>query len=239
MLSIIIPTLNEEKYLPKLLESIKKQSFDSAQDNDYEIIVADAGSKDKTVEIAKKYNCKIVKGGLPAEGRNAGAKVAKGDLLLFLDADLILPPGFLKDFLIKFKKKKLDIATCPILPKGNKFDKLAFKTYNYWIEVTQKFLAHAAQVILVRKEIHTALKGFDPDIKLAEDHIYARKAKKIAKFGFLNTEPVIASSRRFEKDGRVKTCLKYILAECYTTLFGPIKSDIFKYKFNHYNNKRE
>ena len=85
-LSIVIPAKNEEKYLPKLLASVKKQSF-----KDYEIIVADNNSKDKTKEIAKSYGCKIVKGGLPGKGRNAGAKIAKGEIILFLDADVILP----------------------------------------------------------------------------------------------------------------------------------------------------
>lgn len=93
-MSIIIPTLNEEKFLPRLLDSIKKQDS-----KDYEIIVADAGSKDATVEIAKKYRCKIVQGGLPAKGRNEGAKIAQGDLLLFLDADVQLPSDFLKNSL--------------------------------------------------------------------------------------------------------------------------------------------
>ena len=83
-LSIIIPTLNEENYLPLLLESIKKQNFKS-----YEIIVADAGSTDRTIEIAKNHGCKITSGGLPAKARNQGAKIAKGDLLLFSDADIV------------------------------------------------------------------------------------------------------------------------------------------------------
>ena len=74
ILSIIIPTYNEEEYLPVLLESIKKQNF-----NDYEVIVADANSTDRTREIAKEYGCLIVDGGLPAVGRNNGAKVAKGE----------------------------------------------------------------------------------------------------------------------------------------------------------------
>ena len=68
--SIIIPTYNEEEYLPVLLDSIKEQDFD-----DYEIIVADANSTDKTVEIAKDYGCIVVEGGLPAVGRNNGAKI--------------------------------------------------------------------------------------------------------------------------------------------------------------------
>ena len=77
-LSIITPTLNEEKFLLVLLESIKNQSF-----NDLEIIVADAGSRDKTMEMAKSFGCQIVKGGLPAKGRNEGAKIAKAICFYF------------------------------------------------------------------------------------------------------------------------------------------------------------
>lgn len=229
MLSIIIPTFNEEKYLPLLLESIKKQNF-----LDYEIIVADAGSKDKTLEIAKKYGCKVVPGGLPAKGRNEGAKIAKGDLFLFLDADMILPSNFFENLFKELKERDLDIASFPITIQGNKFGKFAYLVYNYWARATQKFLPHAAQAILVKKEVHQAVKGFDEEIKLAEDHDYARRAKKFAKFEFLKTGPILTSARRFEQDGNIKTCLKFIFAELYMIFLGPIKSDIFKYKFNHY-----
>ncbi len=102
MISIITPTLNEEEYLPLLLESIKRQDF-----KDYEIIVADAGSKDKTLEIAKKFGCKIVPGGLPAKGRNAGAMVARGDLLFFLDSDVVLTKKFFEKTLAEFNKRCL------------------------------------------------------------------------------------------------------------------------------------
>lgn len=67
-ISIIVPTKNEERYLPGLLKSIKKQTVQP-----YEIIVADAGSTDRTVEIAKKYGAKVIKGGIPQVGRNKGA----------------------------------------------------------------------------------------------------------------------------------------------------------------------
>ena len=60
-LSIIIPTYNEEWYLPKLLDSLDNQTF-----SDFEIIVADNHSKDCTVSVAKKHGCRVVKGGLPA-----------------------------------------------------------------------------------------------------------------------------------------------------------------------------
>ena len=100
-LSIIIPTLNEEKYLPKLLESIKKQNIKS-----YEIIVADSNSNDKTREIARKFGCKVVKGRKnPGSGRNNGAKVAKGSILFFIDADCYIEDNFLQKALNKTKDK--------------------------------------------------------------------------------------------------------------------------------------
>lgn len=231
MLSIIIPTLNEEKYLPLLLEVIKKQSF-----NNYEIIVADAGSEDKTVEIAKNFGCKVIKGGLPAKGRNQGAKIAKGDIFLFLDADTVfLPSHFFESLLREFQKQNLDVASFPIYPNRNWFDKSAYRAYNLWARLTQSFLPHATQAILVKKEIHQKIGGFDEEIKIGEDHFYVRKANKSGKFGFLNLKPILFSSRRFDRDGRSKTYLKYLLAGIYMIFLGPVKSDIFKYRFERYN----
>ena len=82
-LSIIIPCKNEEEQLPKLLASIKRQTF-----TDYEIIVADAHSKDRTREIAESFGARVVEGGMPGPGRNKGALQAQGTHLLFLDADV-------------------------------------------------------------------------------------------------------------------------------------------------------
>ena len=228
MLSIVIPTLNEEKYLPLLLEAIKKQNF-----NDLEIIVADADSQDRTIEIARDFGCKIVPGGLPALGRNEGAKVAKGDTLLFMDADnVFLPENFLKQLIAEFEKRNLDIASFPIYPRGNGFDKFAYGLYNWWTKITQNFLPHATNSVLVKKEIYEKIEGFDEEIKIAEDHEFARRASKFGKFGFIKTEPVLTSTRRFEKDGRVKTYLKYLIAGLHLFICGKIKSDIYHYRFN-------
>lgn len=231
MLSIIIPTLNEEKYLPLVLKEIKRQNI-----SDYEIIVADAGSTDKTAEIAKKYGCKVVPGGLPAKGRNEGAKAAKGDIILFLDADMFsFPPNFFNEVLNEFVRKGLDIATCPICADGKKIDKLAFTVYNFWTRITKDVLPHAIQVIWVRKEIHDKVGGFDEDVKFAEDCDYARRIGKIGKFGYIKTSPVLTSSRRLERDGRLNIYSKAFFAEFHMTIIGPIKSDVFKYRFNHYS----
>jgi glycosyltransferase involved in cell wall biosynthesis len=225
MLSIIIPTLNEEKYLPLLLEEIKKQKF-----KDLEIIIADAGSKDKTLEIAKSYGCKIVPGGLPAKGRNEGVKAVRGDTLLFLDADNIhLPPNFLETLLAEFEKRNLKVASFPIFPKGNWFDKIAYGLYNFWAWLSQRFLPHATNSVLIKKGVHEKIGGFDEEITIAEDHFYARQAAKIGKYGFIKTKPVLTSCRRFERDGRFVTYSKYLIAALQMLLSGRIKSNFYHY----------
>jgi len=229
MLSIIIPTLNEEKYLPLTLSEIKKQSFD-----DFEIIISDAGSTDQTIEIAKSFGCKVTSGGLPAKGRNEGAKVAQGDLLLFMDADnIFIPQNFLKQLISEFERRNLDCAAFPIFIQGDRLDRFLYSIYNLWAEMTQGFLPHAFNSMIIRKELHQEINGFDEDIKLAEDHAYVRKAATISKFGFVRTAPIMTSNRRFKKEGKFKSYLKYVLAGIYMFLFGNIKTDIFKYRFGY------
>ncbi|MGA2417862.1 MAG: glycosyltransferase [Candidatus Staskawiczbacteria bacterium] len=236
MLSIIIPTLNEEKYLPSLLESIKKQNFD-----DCEIIIADAGSEDKTLEIAKKYNCKIIPGGLPAKGRNEGAKIAKGDMLFFLDADTILPDNFLEKALGEFNARALDFASFCLIPlPKNKFSTFMLNVfYNQPIVLLQSALPHAATGILFKKDLFEKTGGFDEDVKLAEDHYLARRAQKLfgAKFGIIKSTEIFISDRRFKTDGWISVGIRYLLCELHLIFIGPVKSDIFKYKFDHYKDK--
>lgn len=208
MLSIVIPVLNEEKCLPILLSEIEKQNF-----SDYEIVVADADSQDRTVEIARSFNCNIIRGGLPAKGRNEGTKIARGDLFLFMDADNVyLPEDFLQKLVADFEKRNLDVAVFPIFPKGNWIDNLFYGIYNWWVKLSQRFLAYATNSILVKKEIYRQVGGFDEEIKIGEDHDFARRAARIGKFGFIKTEPVLTSARRFEKEGRPVVYLKYFLA---------------------------
>ena len=229
MLSVVIPTLNEERYLPLLLESIKRQNF-----NDYEIIISDAGSQDRTAEIAKEYNCKIAIGGFPPKGKNEGAKIARGELILFIDADTILDNDSLEKFLKEFKKKELDVATFLLKSQGT-FHNLSYKLfYNFISLLTKKFLPQAMSVILVKKNLHQKIGAFDEEIKIGEELDYIRKIAKIGKFGVLRSVKIFVSPRRFKKDGWLKTWFKYFLCQLYIIFFGPVKSDIFKYKFNNY-----
>lgn len=228
-LSIIIPTLNEEKNLSLLLDSLRNQNL-----KDCEIIVADAGSKDRTKLIAKKYGAKITKGGLPAKGKNEGAKIAKGNLLLFLDADTVLPKGFIENSLKEFYKKKLSIAGFILVPKkGFSANIFFYFFYNIPIVLFENMLPHAAAGILVKKEAFKKVGGFDESITLAEDHYLARQVKKTGKPGIIKSTKIYISTRRFGKDGWVRTGVKYFFCELHMIFIGPVKKNIFKYNYTH------
>lgn len=231
MLSIIIPTYNEEKYLRRLLQSIREQSF-----SDYEIIVADNNSTDDTVAIAKQYGAFVTSGGLPGKGRNEGAKVAEGNILLFLDADVLLQE---KDFLLnccsEFLQKKFEVATCCVTPLSNlKIDVVGHEAYNAFMIATEKFAPYAPGFcIFVKKTVHDHIRGFDEAVLLAEDSDYVKRANKISAFGLLRLHKIPVSIRRLERDGRINVVFKYILAGLHMALLGSVKTNIFNYTFGH------
>lgn len=232
MLSIVIPTKNEEKYLPKLLESIKRQSF-----IDYEIIVADNGSHDRTREIAETFNCKIVQGGLPGAGRNRGAEAAIGEIILFLDADTELPDAdFLKDGLAEFKERKLAMGVPIAITKGNYLDRLFFRWWNYFVASSQfvKPLA-GGWCIFVKKDLHQKLGGFDEKLMLGEDSDYAQRGVKLGKFRFMLNVKVMTSPRRLKKEGYLKVFLQDVGNGIYLLTHGKMdEENRFGYEFDIY-----
>ncbi|MDO8436289.1 MAG: glycosyltransferase [bacterium] len=240
MLSIIIPTLNEEAYLSLLLDSIKKQNF-----KDFEIVVSDAYSKDRTRDVARKYGCKIVDGGLPAKGRNQGAAAAQGDLFLFLDAETLLSDNFLKKVLQEFNDRNLDVSGCGHIPIGIEWAPKAIHPqffynllYNWPVRFLQGVFPYAASLILVKREIFQAVGGFDENIKIAEDHDFVRRAAKVGRFGFLKGVKLPLFLRRFEKEGLWRTNFKYFFCNILNIFFGNVKINIFRYDFGQYQKKR-
>lgn len=235
-LSIIIPTKNEEKTLPKLLESIKNQNF-----SDLEIIVADANSIDRTREIAENYGCKIVEGGLLAYGRNSGALAANSDLFLFTDADIILPENFLLRALKEFNSKRLDIAGTIQTPISitNCFKNLENQIYyglaNSWMIFFQKSRKPYMQVCMfVKREVHEKIHCFDESLVFAEDSEYAVKAVKAGyNFGILESPgKVQISTRRFEKEG-FTLVFKYLYFN-FARLFGKEFRENSRIKYSYY-----
>ncbi|MSR85630.1 glycosyltransferase [Candidatus Uhrbacteria bacterium] len=230
--SIVIPAKNEQAHLPDLFASLKQQSF-----RDYEVIVADAHSTDRTRQIATEFGARIVDGGLPGIGRNRGVEVAQAERIIFFDADILLPhPNFLADCLAECERRTLDVATCRVKPhEGNTLDHLMHGAYNAYTIATEKFLPHVAGFcFFTTRTVHQAIGGFNEDILLAEDHDYARRAKKAGfHTGILRCHTVPVSIRRLEKEGRFKLAAKYAMAEVLMLTRGPLKRESmpFDYEF--------
>lgn len=227
--SIVIPAKNEEAELPRLLQSIKAQTF-----FDYEVIVADAHSTDRTKEIAESFGARVVEGAMPGPGRNRGALHAKGDIIAFFDADVQLPSTkFLEECVAEMDRKQLDITTCKVKPMSRKpIDRAMHEVYNAFVIATEKVRPHAPGFcILVRRAVHEGINGFDEDVVFAEDHDYVqRAAKKGHTFGVLRSHPIAVSVRRLEKDGRLAIALKYVFGELYMLTKGSFKEMPFEYQ---------
>lgn len=122
--SIVMPTLNSERTIEESLESITVQSYLG----DMEIIVADGGSTDKTLEIARKYKTRIIKNVLKTgeAGKAIGAKMALGDIIAFVDSDNVLPnKTWIKDLVTPFLENKEIIASEPLY--------FTYRQNDYWL----------------------------------------------------------------------------------------------------------
>ncbi len=230
-LSIIIPTKNEEDHLPSLLTSIKSQSLQPV-----DVIIADALSTDRTRQIAHQFDCVIVDGGLPGPGRNAGARVATGDVLLFLDADVQIHDNtFFERVMEEVEQRQLDVATTDLAPyDGNVFDKFGHDVYNRYVRFVAKWRGHAnGSFILARRSLHERIHGFDETVVFCEDHDYAHRGSRVGKYGILNTVTIGVSTRRMKRDGRFTIAIKSILGELHMIVIGPIRHHGFRYTFGY------
>jgi glycosyltransferase involved in cell wall biosynthesis len=229
-LSVIIPTLNEARSLPALLDALNAQTR-----RPDEIIVADAGSKDGTQDLARAKGAIVVRGGRPGPGRNAGARAATGDLFFFLDADVLPRPNFLSKALAEFRREGYVIATCLMTPLDDGAglsDQIIAEAANLYLQVVQPFSPHAPGFcILVKREVHEAIGGFDEKVKLAEDHDYVQRAAKHGEFGVLTGVHIPVSMRRLEKEGLTKLAFKYLWCEMHALAGKPIYATPFEYEF--------
>ena len=230
MLSIIIPALNEEKYLPNILNCLKNQTY-----KDFETIIVDAHSDDKTKEVAKSFKqlkIKIINSEKRnvAYQRNLGVKNAKNERLLFLDADTKIPSDFLENSL---KELNNEIAACNIYPdSSHPVDIFFIWLFRIYLKALYKIIGFNGCSLFSLKSLHNKINGFDETIKVSEDFDYTKRIKKFAKLKLLKKPYVKISMRRFEKHGRLKTGLKILFIGIYIDSGGKIKNNFFNYKFN-------
>jgi hypothetical protein len=240
MISIVIITLNEADQVKKLLGDISKQKY-----KDIEVIVVDGNSKDNTKKTVLGFKKKISnlkfyvqkKRGVSL-ARNTGAKLAKGEYIIFMDADISFGEDFVEKAITDMEKKGLKAAGVYMKSmKSNLVDVFYYSFLNFWFWIMQKIYPHCVgSCVISTKQVHKKIKGFDETVTMAEDNDYVNRARKYGKYGMIN-QSVLVSPRRFEKEGRFKMGLKYMMVFFYRIFFGEIKTDIFKYRFGHYGEK--
>ncbi|HEX7259791.1 MAG TPA: glycosyltransferase, partial [Candidatus Saccharimonadia bacterium] len=222
--SIIIPCLNEEHYVAKLLCDLERQTH-----NDFEVILMDADSIDKTLKVVKPFRQSLPltiiehapKG--VANARNIGADHAVSDWLLFMDADVTVTPNFLTTFLEAARKHEVDAASSKFTADSHKkldhFGAWLHFRYMKLFERTSYPLAPGG-CILIRRDIHHKVSGFDPRV-MSEDFDYiTRCAAAGASFKFITDTSFKVSVRRYEKDGRIRLFLKLMVYEAHRLIYG-------------------
>jgi glycosyltransferase involved in cell wall biosynthesis len=166
LLSVVIPTYNEEKDIEDCLNSLMKQSY-----KPIEVIIVDDGSTDNTKNIIKKFKkVKLVAGEHKGPGfsRNLGAKISKGKILIFVDADMT----FNKDYLTNLSKPIIDnksIGTEERFQKANNLNNNWSRCWGSYVKGYPKNIKQGNVFRAILKSKFLELGGFDPKYGYADD----------------------------------------------------------------------
>ncbi len=233
LISVIIPTFQEEKILPQLMQIFTE---DLKKKYNIEVIVSDGGSTDLTLEIARTFADIIVEHSLPtrqtiAEGRNNGAKVANGNVLVFINADSIPEnPEFFFKFIRqwgrdqgKYCKYKALATYVMSLPDETMLkDKIFYKLHNLYVKFLNVigFGMGRGECQIIKKEIFECVNGYNPKIAAGEDFELYRRISKVARVGFADELKILESPRRFRKYGYLKVIVSWILNSLSVMIFG-------------------
>ena len=191
MISIIIPSLDEESSLPPLLAAIGQQQAV------HEVIVVDGGSLDRTLEVARNTGARtLVTGSGRGAGLSIGAAAARGDVFFFLHADATLASGALD-------RINQALATDQNVIGGN--FRLIFDGDTAFSRWLTRFCAlirplgfyYGDSGIFVRRGVYQALGGFRP-IPVMEDWDFVRRLERFGRTCCIADPPLVTSSRRFE-----------------------------------------
>jgi len=200
-LSVVIPTVDEAARLPALLEFLA--TYQGVQ-----VIVADGGSGDGTVEVAHSFGVRTVSGPMGrARQMNAGAAAAQGRALLFLHADTRPPPRF--DLLVR---KALDTGAAGgafsfSVDEDSPFLRFITGTTNF--RARRMGVVFGDQGIFVGADTFRRAGGF-PDQSIMEDYELVRRLRKRGEFRILD-EAAVTSARRWKAVGRVRNSVVNVI----------------------------
>ncbi len=222
-ISIIIPTLNEEKVIKRCLETVVNIPG-------IEAIVSDGGSTDKTVEMARGYKDVKVVSSIKGRGiqMNTGASCAHGEILLFLHADSILSREIILKIPCIFKNNSIVGGAFKIRLLS---DRLPYRLIEAGINFRSRLLKlpYGDQGLFVKRSIFKELGGFNR-MELCEDLDFIWRLKKLGKITIIDEE-VSSSVRRWENNGILRTSLRnQLLLAAYVTNYRIPNSRYLKTK---------
>ena len=185
MISIIIPTYNSSMFMPNLLDSIFKQAV-----NDMEVLIVDDCSTDNTIEIANKYPVRVIQMATnsgPAKARNLGVIEAKGDIIFFLDSDVLVLDGTIKEVENYFNQNpdaKCIIGICATKPLNQGFVPTYMAMFEYVHLIGQQYAkvsVFAPRCGAIKKQFFLDIGSYDESYRGAdvEDFELARRINKV------------------------------------------------------------
>jgi glycosyltransferase involved in cell wall biosynthesis len=212
MLSFVVPAHNEELELPATLQAIRAAAEASARE--YEIIVVDDASTDATAEIARGFGARVVPVNFRqiAAVRNAGARVAQGDVLFFVDADTRIAPGHVSDALECLTNGYIGgSARVAVDRKMPIWARIFIKTF-----CTLYFAARlgCGAFLFTRRQSFETVGGFDEQFFAGEEVYLTLALKKLGRFKIL-PQPIVTSARKIRMHSPV-----FFMAQSFFIIFG-------------------
>jgi glycosyltransferase involved in cell wall biosynthesis len=213
MISVIVPAHNEEAYLRETLCALQLQRYPR-----YEVVVVANGCTDNTAAVARHHCDRLIV--ISQKGislaRNLGARMARGDVLVFLDADTILPPDALKVINRRFTRK-FAAGTLKARPDPRRWIYLVlyfFKNLMHWSRIHKGSVG----VIICWKDYFEAAGGFDEGLHVMENSKLIEKVQKFGGYCFVNQIAATTSMRRYEKKGFHRTVALWVKLWCQSLL---------------------
>lgn len=225
-ITIVVPALNEEKLIAQTLENARRVAPEA------EIIVVDSGSTDRTTQIAAKYAKVYRSEGNVAQARNFGAKMASGEIIIFLDADTTITRQFIDEVIRVFKDPQVVGAGGLIMPhfKGV-LTELVFYFFNFLVLASFAALGPflAGTCVAYKRDPLFEVGGFNDGLVASEDFDLCRRISKKGRVVFLRRVIVRTSRRRLEKLGLMGLVLDWARVTVqYLSGRNPVKYSSFR-----------
>jgi glycosyltransferase involved in cell wall biosynthesis len=213
LISVIIPAFNEEDYLGETLASLKRAALLLKREKtSAEIIVVDNDSSDSTADVARGFGAAVVKETRHnvAKVRNTGARFAQGEVLVFVDADTIVPDELLWRVVVLMAEPT---SFGGAVDTNYRPAKLASKIYlQVWRVIGRSAGMAQGATQFCRRDIFLALGGYDETLFMGEDVDFYWRLKRLAKrrhacVKFVEDMQVSPSTRRFDQWGLWRTLI--------------------------------